>query len=305
MLDPWMSVISDSFRSKKNSLQEEILEIEDFFECILNHHVVLVPSARAGLSALMQYYQVKRGDKIFVPDWSSHCVISTLGAYGGLSYKLDYFQKIALAVHKFGYQYKLAFSGTVIEDSVDSLFEDGNSLFLNGSEVEVISLPKTMGTNSGGLVVTKNKKIKDFILASRLQASSKLAALQFERKLKFNQGKEVCYWGYEELQNFQLTTHEVNEIVNKLPIYLLNLEIIKKRFEQAVEAKIIQESFFQNGRYGTSLFFKKMPNNFLIQHFNISESYNNADFKSGAVMPIHLMVSDEEFELKVKELQNF
>ena len=52
----------------------------------------------------------------------------------------------------------------LIDDSCDSILLNKSSIFPNNSEYEIFSLPKIIGSVSGGVVISKNKKFISFCI---------------------------------------------------------------------------------------------------------------------------------------------
>ncbi|MGE5490537.1 MAG: putative PLP-dependent aminotransferase [Actinomycetota bacterium] len=117
-------------------------------------HPVLFSSARAGLAGVLQAIGVGRPDFIWVPPFSSHCVIDVVGRFGTPTVIPVDIPKAALVYHQWGHRQTAAFpvSCTVIEDAVDTLFKPGNCVFRCGGRFVLWSLPKTIGSVFGGVV---------------------------------------------------------------------------------------------------------------------------------------------------------
>lgn len=117
---------------------------------------VLFSSARAGLSAVLQTIGLSRPDLLWTPRFSSHCVLEAIAhvctptpcatGAGDLS--------AALVYHQWGHRHEAHFPASVriIEDAVDSLLLPGQSPFATTGDFLLWSLPKVLGTQSGGVV---------------------------------------------------------------------------------------------------------------------------------------------------------
>lgn len=114
---------------------------------------VLFPSARAGLTAVLRTLGCTRDDRVAVPAYASHCVIEAVGRVATpVPSDHEGARAATLVFHQWGYPHRAAGDGTVIEDSADSLLAPGARLFPNGGRFELCSLPKSLGSASGGVV---------------------------------------------------------------------------------------------------------------------------------------------------------
>lgn len=120
---------------------------------------VLFSSARAGLTAILQSIGLSRQDLLWIPPFSSHCVIDAVGHICTPTPLVTGQLVAALVYHQWGHCYQSYFSTKVkiIEDSVDSLLIPGKSPFVSGGAFALWSLPKVLATQSGGVVFCKHK----------------------------------------------------------------------------------------------------------------------------------------------------
>tara|TARA_A100001015_G_scaffold236115_1_gene268146 strand:+ start:1993 stop:2946 length:954 start_codon:yes stop_codon:yes gene_type:complete len=134
-----------------------VAAIERFFENTYpNAHAVLMPSGRSSLSLILQHLGLTRPDLVFLPPYSSHCVINAVGYVGTPTPALSNNIKSAICFHQWGYVHKLKTSASIIEDSVDSLITSSAGLFPNDGRFEILSLSKIYGALSGGIILCQN-----------------------------------------------------------------------------------------------------------------------------------------------------
>jgi len=132
--------------------------IEDFFEQRYDGvSAVLMPSGRSALHLILKSLGLSRPDQIWIPQFSSHCVINTVGYVGTPVRDLSGDVKAAVCFHQWGFPKKIPTSATVIEDSVDSLITSSAGLFPNDGRFEVLSLTKIFGAIAGGIILCQNK----------------------------------------------------------------------------------------------------------------------------------------------------
>jgi putative PLP-dependent aminotransferase (TIGR04422 family) len=135
-------------------------QIESFFSNLFNVDVILMPSGRSAISALLKYYGLNRSHTVFAPKWTSHCVWDMITRLANPESVYSSTCNGAIVVHKWGNIEKLSQPANhiVIEDSVDSLILDTSTLFPNNGDFEIISLPKTIGSYTGGLILARNQQ---------------------------------------------------------------------------------------------------------------------------------------------------
>jgi putative PLP-dependent aminotransferase (TIGR04422 family) len=120
---------------------------------------VLFSSGRAGLSALIELVGLRRADEVWVPAYSSHCVLEAIsrGATPTRAAGNAARAQAALLYHQWGYRRSLGMplTGPVIDDCVDSFFSPGISPFRGDQSYALWSLSKILGTWAGGAVFVR------------------------------------------------------------------------------------------------------------------------------------------------------
>ena len=155
----------------------------------------------------------------------SHCIFNTVGAYSNIStsYKNP---DLSILVHKWGNIQKLKtkIKKNIIEDSVDSIVLNKNSLFVNNGKFEIFSLQKIIGSVSGGLVISKDKNFIKFC-EKRTKKNKELGIYQSNEKFKdISTKKNFNTWLYHESWN---TYMDLNSLDNIIECLLITIKIKK------------------------------------------------------------------------------
>ena len=161
-----------------------INDLEKFFQKYYGFKVILFPSARAGIASILRFLKIDRSKEVFVNKWVSHCIFNTVGRYTNISTSFKT-PEVAIAVHKWGFKQIIPEKKNIkiIEDSVDSIIVNKNDLFVNKGEFEIVSLPKIIGSVSGGIVITKNSNF--YAYAKKEQMKNKELG-QYQSRGKFD-----------------------------------------------------------------------------------------------------------------------
>ena len=162
-----------------------INSIESYFQEQYGFRVVLFPSARAGIGSILRFLKIDRSNEVFVNKWVSYCIFNTVGRFTNISTNFKN-PDLALAIHKWGFKQIIPKKNNIeiIEDSVDSIITNKNDLFLNESEFEIVSLPKIIGSVSGGIVITKNESF--YCFAKNEQTKNRELG-QYQSRRKFEE----------------------------------------------------------------------------------------------------------------------
>ncbi|MGP1255661.1 MAG: putative PLP-dependent aminotransferase [Kiloniellales bacterium] len=112
---------------------------------------VLVSSGRSGLSLIVEYLGLGRLDRVRVFPYASHCVLDAVGRRAMPSLESQPEPAASIEFHQWGYL-RNTDEAVDIEDAVDSLCEPGCQLMPQGGRFEVWSLPKILGSLTGGVI---------------------------------------------------------------------------------------------------------------------------------------------------------
>lgn len=278
-------------------------DIQDFFKKKLNSNVILMPSGRSALSLILKYYKVNRSHSVFSPKWSSHCVWDIITRYSNPESETPSVSDYALMVHKWGAIDLLSEKSNCvcIEDSVDSVFVNGSSLFPNNGDFEIISLPKIIGSYTGGLLVCKSSKLLEEISEIKgndLSLAKYQSRLRHNYALNFDNG--FAEWGHNEVGNNCLDYNGLSNIYKCLANYSLNEEIILSRLDY-IKGNSDNIVDFNEDRLppvfsvDIQTVSKPITSDIMVRTKSYSGLIDKPNFKKVALIPLHFGASDEFF----------
>ena len=279
--------------------------IESFFRHRLGGSVTLMPSGRAAIATLLDYLGAGRGSTVFAPRWSSSCVWSAIGRTANPTTSLRTPPDYAIAVHKWGYRSAAAGLGkaVVIEDSIDSVFLNGDDLFALGGRHEVVSLPKIMGAYCGGVVISRDAGFRRYALEQRRKGTRlgrSLSRLKHQRYLGREYGLEAL--DALELENRALDLNGLRHIAACLPQLERNATTIQRRLQRA-RAVLGRPAVLPTvGRLPVVLPLRESRYpaagraHLQLRHFNFSRRLDRDRFEKCWVLPLHFGVSDRFFD---------
>lgn len=278
-------------------------KIESYFSEYYGCYVCLVPSARSAISILIKYKGLTRKDTVYINKWSSMCLYSVIGPYCNIS--TDFINPdLILANHKWGYKsasYKNFNNKLIIEDSVDTIHLSQKSTFPNGGFAEIVSLPKVIGSFSGGLILTKDHELVDYINSKQFN-NMDLATIQTNAKINQLSSKNLAGydWSCYEYKNTSLDLKMLVNINAELNNFTLNSNIITSRRE--VVHKKFPELRIDTDRVGPVVVFPKshymLTKNcahFMVRQFNSSSDVNKDMYLPSYLLPIHFRIENDIF----------
>jgi putative PLP-dependent aminotransferase (TIGR04422 family) len=294
---------------EKKNCNKLIYDLENFFEKSYGFKVILFPSARAGIASILRFLKIDRSNEVFVNKWVSHCIFNTVGRYTNISTRFKT-PDVAIAVHKWGFKQMLPKKQNIkiIEDSVDSIILDKNDLFSNKGDFEIVSLPKIIGSISGGIIITKNTSFYEFAKKEQMQ-NRKLGEYQSRRKFDdINKKKTFHTWLYHESTNTYLEYNALINIKRNLKNFEINKKIINKR------TKVLKSSFkkiiYLSKRLGPviPIKYKSIKNHNLMSKYFLlrrihSKKNKIATFKKVYLLPIHFKITEKSFKKYLKNLK--
>jgi putative PLP-dependent aminotransferase (TIGR04422 family) len=129
---------------------------------------VLFSSGRAALAISLIYNRKGRGDLVGVFPYASHCVLDAVSRTATpLSGPTAINASLRLVYHQWGFVQETELPKNSIEDCVDTLCVPGTALFPGGGRFEIWSLPKILGTTSGGVLWCRDQDTVDAIKIAR------------------------------------------------------------------------------------------------------------------------------------------
>ena len=272
--------------------------------------VILTPSARAGLALVLGSLPLGRGKVVHVPRWSSHCVWNVVSRFGDPGVGWDPRPDASLVVHKFGYTAGLSrpWGGLVLEDSCDSIFLEGGGLFPNGGLAEFISLPKTMGTVAGGLILTRDPHLaQEWRTATR--EFSELNQNQAILRRRYAEGEiPANLWDAQEFCNFSMDSALLANIEANLPAWEANGALIRARLQQLQDARpsLWTGPFIPDPLRLPSVFpirpLTPGATGLPIRNLDSSRTIDAPCFETWHILPLHAGIPAEEFEGALAQL---
>lgn len=292
-----------------NKKQLSQTKIESFFNDLFGYQCFLFPSARSALSAVLRYKQVNRSHTLYAPLWLSHCVWDVLAHYGNPTTTPQSDVDVNLCVHKWGYAVQTDLKDAlVINDSVDSVFTNGHDL-LQGADFEIISLPKTIGSIAGGLLVTKDLAFQEFIALLRKNSNKTLAKSQELIKLNTINGSPALYsWEGSDWNNFIALEHTLVSVSQCLANYQKITTILSDRLAKVNELIDLSYLNLLNSRLPCLVPIKcpnnvVVPSNILRRKFNFNFHNEQGGFDDALLLPLHVGISDDEFSFFLNKIQ--
>ena len=282
-------------------------EIEDYIsnELFQEKYPVVFSSARLGIKCILISLEISRGENVLIPKYSSHCLWNSIGSIANptcvesenisaiVSYKKEY-------TH---YKSKLnQINGEIIYDAVDTFFLMNSKILEDDENYKVISLPKIIGSISGGVVFCKTQEQKNTLLNIRKNIQKGYLA-PFLRAIAFLIPKLYKYWSYLEPSEGRLVWFFRSNIYQSLKRYITYQEarlLIMKNLDLANEKSL--DGYLS----------------ILIEDENIIKKYdkllsclirrnifdpNTNEYKKCWLYPIHHQ-SDQDNYLKIKTLLN-
>lgn len=177
-------------------------------------HPVLCSSGRVALFIAIKEYNLMREDHVNLFPYASQCVINSIALLTNpIPYRKN--EKSDIIYHQWGINCEVDYI-PLIEDSVDSLYEVNTPLFSQGANFEIWSLPKILGTTSGGILWCKNKSDAEKIRkkmnhTTGISFSWFIRIMSYKYPLFYNLwvGKEKGYKGVSRIQR-----NEINDKIN-------------------------------------------------------------------------------------------
>ena len=300
--------IKFNFSLKEKNGIKLIKQIESFFEKEYGYKTILFPSARSGIASILRFYKLDRSNEVFINKWVSHCIFNTVGRYTNISTSFVR-PDLVIAVHKWGIEQKIKNKKKlkIIEDSVDSIILNKKNMFINDSEFEFISLPKIIGSISGGLVITKHSPYINF--AKKEQNKNKKLGI-YQSQMKFddiNKKRSFNTWLFYESINTYTEYNSLLDIKKNLKNFFLNKKLII--FRRSYVKKNFKNINYNQNRLGPiiPIKVKYIKNNNLMEKYflkrNIHKNkYEIKKFEEVYLLPVHFRISEKKFKFFVNIL---
>lgn len=188
-------------------------------------HPVLCSSGRAALVLALIESGVSRSDLVGVYPYASHCVLDAISRIATpLSGPTATTAPLRVVYHQWGYVQEIDLPQNSIEDCVDTLCIPGTNLFPGGGRFEVWSLPKILGTTSGGVLWCRDEETANTIRCLRDNRVGGVFQWLL-RLLATKSHKAYLFWQSAECELGQVSCFQTGEIlvaVQKWDDYVTN-----------------------------------------------------------------------------------
>ncbi|OOV47019.1 hypothetical protein B1J93_02220 [Leptospira kirschneri serovar Pomona] len=292
---------------------KKISSIEDTLETLFpSGYPVLCSSGRAAIGLALEFLDLKRNDFLGVFPFASHCVLDAVSRYTTpLTGRSSKNTKNRIVYHQWGYVQEYNLPPNTIEDCVDTLCIPGAKLFPAGGMFEIWSLPKILGTSSGGVLWCREEKVASQIKAIR-DGRKYSGAIQWYLKLfSYKFPSLLSYWTGVEASNGKLSFLQTGEIYNSLNNWQ---KFIDDKLNRVEIASRLLPSWLKQTPH-------RIPSNIPIQHTISSEKFAKWGLSSGMrtfekcikkkseliqvfPLPLHFQISLKQFKKMVFELEN-
>ena len=285
-----------------------IHKIEGFFEKKFKIPVRLFPSARSCIGSILEFEKINRNDEVYVNKWVSNCIFNTIGYFSNSTVNFGN-QRIFIANNIWGLNQKLKILKSkkiIIDDSSDSIILKPKYLFPNNSKYEIFSLPKLIGSVSGGIVISKDKKFLKFCKI-RQKKNKNFGIVQ--SKLKFdeiNKKKTFFDYRYKEAVNSYCEYNGLIDIKENFVNFELNKAIIlyrSKLLKKIVNFRREDSRIGPVALIDTNLIknIKNLEKIFMFRHklINLKKNYS----KKFLLFPLHFMIKNKRFNFYLNILK--
>ena len=301
------------------------LEVESFFSNLYECEVMFFPSARSALFHMSIYYGIGRDQEVFIPRWSSHCLYNAFGFAGTPSVHIKN-PKLILLNHKWGYLHSsdgLADNIPLIEDSVDSLILNRKGLFQRNGEFEIVSLSKLLGTPGGCIVFMRFKDSKRKLTEIVEQKNdSELNDFFWSLKKKYFDNGKVNKYEFQVANQLEpliskATTDQLLNFKGVEKKYLKVLKVVSERYNKVFchknKLKLESQVSFLNDNRVPTIIPVDVTQDMLLElsnkgihlenrNFDFNLNAFSPNFKPTYFLPIHIGVSDRDFEILISTL---
>lgn len=302
MIDNQWPKFTSGFKIESLDLNFEsylVSEIEKFFNLKYNFPVLLFPSARSAISAILNSDGINRVHTVYAPKFSSHCVWDIITRYSNPSTSLSG-SDVFVVSHKWGSITKFGTNiktlpQLIIEDSVDSFLIDNSSLFPNNGHYEILSLPKILGTLSGGVVICKDQFYYEKLKNERDEHFD----VNFSKEQSALKAQKDNSWMDNEYKNRRMFNFELQIIKNQIDNWSRFEELLIDRFNRV---KYLAKYNLEKNRIPPLIFIDNVIEGLMIRNFDMNQNANNPNYKTGSLLPIHVCIGNDEFESYLKKI---
>ncbi|MDC1402469.1 putative PLP-dependent aminotransferase, partial [Flavobacteriaceae bacterium] len=275
-----------------------------FHEMFPSGYPVVCSSGRVALFIAVKECNLGRNQNLNLFPYSSQCVINTVARLTNpIPYKSE--NNCDIVYHQWGIPSKSDYI-PLIEDSVDSLYERKTPLFSLGANYEIWSLPKILGTSSGGVLWCKRESDA---IAIRAKMNHKTGIIFSWVQRLFSQKSSFFYnlwegneYGYKGISRFQR-----NEVYQKIKSWDEIVENRKAKLKMLFKYSILKKINF-NGRLPSCLPIKTSIDERTLSKLGFSTGKRHFLMNSRLVkvfpLPIHQDVNISFLEKIIKVVEN-
>ena len=204
---PKLSSIINLSYNKKRSDVEDILA--KYFPSALP---IVFSSGRSAIFFCLLYNKLNRNNIIEYFPYANECIISSISQISN-PVPLNHVIKsdFKISYHHWGYPIKIKYHKNIIEDSADSLYIKNSNLFTGNGDFEIWSLPKILGTYSGGILWCRN--VDDYNNIQKLLINYKSSLLSAYAKIFAHKSNFLLnLWRSQCFTNLVPTKMQINEM---------------------------------------------------------------------------------------------
>ena len=194
-----------------------VIDIEKkLHEMFPSGYPVLCSSGRAALNIALVESKVTRSNFVGVFPYANHCVLDSISRVatplaGPNSKKTS----LRIVYHQWGFVQEKNLNSNSIEDCVDTLCVPGTSLFPGGGCFEIWSLPKILGTTSGGVLWCKTEELAKSARRTR-DIRGGAFFLSIVRLCSVMYPKAYYYWQGAESSMGKVSKIQLGEIIKAI-----------------------------------------------------------------------------------------
>ena len=200
---------------------------------------VLCSSGRVALYIAINESNLDRSKKINLYPYASHCVLNTIGRLTNPNPYMSENQ-IDIIYHQWGVTFNCNYK-PLIEDSVDSLYERNTPLFQGGAKFEIWSLPKILGTTSGGILWCKKEK-DAILIRSKINNKKGIIFSWILRLLSYKFSLFYSLWEGTEKGYKGLSRLQINEIFSQIKLWDKVVENRKEKLDIFKKYSILNDN---------------------------------------------------------------
>ena len=148
--------------------------------------------------------------------------------------------QIDIIYHQWGVTFNCNYK-PLIEDSVDSLYERNTPLFQGGAKFEIWSLPKILGTTSGGILWCKKEK-DAILIRSKINNKKGIIFSWILRLLSYKFSLFYSLWEGTEKGYKGLSRLQINEIFSQIKLWDKVVENRKEKLDIFKKYSILNDN---------------------------------------------------------------